>query len=257
MKKALISILLVATLLVAFIVPASAEAGALSANATFGEDKTTFTVNLVVENNPGFIAVTADAEYDKNVLTLKSANNGDIFESIFTPSPTLEDNPYKIIWMEATATEDIKTNGVLASYTFEIKNAAAEQTVIKFYISDSVNVKNEGDLPISACAFTVDLKNMTGKSETATQPTNSSKVETIGATDNSSNTESNQSESNDGTTITSPSDSVEDLDGTTQENGNRTTVTILTIVVILVLGGVITVVAIYLRKKSSAKSEEK
>lgn len=256
MKKALISILLVATLLVAFIVPASAEAGALSANATFGEDKTTFTVNLVVENNPGFIAVTADAKYDENVLTLKSANNGDIFESIFTPSPTLEDNPYKIIWMEATATEDIKTNGVLASYTFEIKNAAAEQTVIKFYISDSVNVKNEGDLPISACAFTVDLKNMTGKSETAIQPTDSSKVETIGATDNTSNTESNQTESNDGATITSPSDSVEDLDGKTQES-NHTVVTILTIVVILVLGGVITVVAIYLRKKSSAKSEEK
>jgi hypothetical protein len=256
MKKALISILLVATLLVAFIVPASAEAGALSANATFGEDKTTFTVNLVVENNPGFIAITADAEYDENVLTLKSANNGEIFESIFTPSRTLTDNPYKIIWMEATATEDIKTNGVLASYTFEIKNAAAEQTVIKFNISDSVNVKNEGNIPISGCSFTVDLKNMTGKSETATQSTNSSKVETIGATDNSSNTDSNQTESNDGTTITSPSDSIEDLDGKTQES-NHTVVTILTIVVILVLGGVITVVAIYLRKKSSAKSEEK
>ena len=249
MKKTLISIFLVAVMVLTFIIPASAAPGSLSANATFSG--TTFTVNLVVENNPGVISMTAKAAYDPSVLTLKSAKNGEIFESIFTPSETLEDNPYTIIWMDATASEDITTNGVLASYTFEVKkDAKVEQTEIKFNIAEAVNVDVKDAEGFKACTYTVDLKNMKGESKTDAELSVSSNDKTGTASeDTASKVENDKAGDN------SDSNKLE-VEDNTPEKADRTLVTILTIVAIVVLGGAVTAVAVISRKKS-AKGKDK
>ena len=238
MKKTLISIFLVAFMLVSFIIPASAESGSLGAKTTF--DGKTITVDLVVEGNPGIIAITAHADYDSNVLTLKSAKNGEIFESIFTPSQTLEENPYKIIWMDATASQDIKTNGVLATYTFEVKDDAAEQTEVKFSIAETVNVKNEDTTKFIPCTVKLDLKNMTSEAINESETTTSSSVATIGQSDDN---DTNQD------TTSNTAESENEI----VEKTNNSTLIILSIAAVVVLGGIVTVVAIYARKKSANK----
>ena len=89
MKKSLLTIILAIALLVTLVLPATAEGtGSLSTTAKLLEDGTSFVVELNVKNNPGIIALEAEVAYDSSVFRLKSAKNGEIFESIFTPSQT-------------------------------------------------------------------------------------------------------------------------------------------------------------------------
>ena len=140
MKKTLLPIFLSFILIFSLSSVVSAASGNLTAAGTLSKDGTSFTVDLSINNNPGFIAVTASVSYDDTVLKLTAADNGEIFESIFMPSEYLTVNPYKIIWMNATASKDIKTNAVLAKYTFEVLDSAAlGETEIKFNIDEVVN----------------------------------------------------------------------------------------------------------------------
>lgn len=285
MKKTLLPIFLSFILIFSLSSVVSAASGNLTAAGTLSKDGTSFTVDLSINNNPGFIAVTASVSYDDTVLKLTAADNGEIFESIFMPSEYLTVNPYKIIWMNATASKDIKTNGVLAKYTFEVLDSAAlGETEIKFNIDEVVNYEKTDTTSIKSCTFKINVDGISGAENTVS-------ADTENISDNSSaNASANNAATNSNTLVVKkpkPTDSSDEenisLEADTQEaitmvssdelatdgeigleeeeksskteesdkdKDTRSTVTIVTVAAILLAGVLITLIAIYFRKKS-------
>lgn len=303
MKKIIISILLVSVMLTTLIIPASAATGNLSATAKFSADKKTITVDLNLQKNPGIVSLIVDAEYDNKVLKLKSSENKEIFSSV-TPGPATN-NPYRLVWYELSA-EDITTNGVLATYTFEVlNNASVNASDIKFTAFDVVNAKFDDSSEINGCALKINLKDAVTENTPLKDSQSEKPAQNQSQTSSQSNASSNDAAANntatneqvyetepnntasqttnlDGSnsnTVSSADSALEETIGseTTEiesenqaeidtniqtdantenaksdkENNSRTLTTILTIAIILALGGCITFVAIYTRKKSS------
>lgn len=290
MKKTLLPIFLSFILIFSLSSVVSAASGNLTAGGTLSKDGTSFTVDLSINNNPGFIAVTASVSYDDTVLKLTAADNGEIFESIFMPSEYLTVNPYKIIWMNATASKDIKTNGVLAKYTFEVLDSAAlGETEIKFNIDEVVNYEKTDTTSIKSCTFKINVDGISEVDNTGDENTVSAGTENI--SDNSSaNASANNAATNSNTLVVKkpqPIDNSDEenisLEADTQEaitmvssdelatdgeigleeekksskteesdkdKDTRSTVTIVTVAAILLAGVLITLIAIYFRKKS-------
>jgi len=283
MKKILTSVLLVIVMLTALVLPASAATGNLTAVAMLSEDGTQFMVNLIVKNNPGIIAIEASVKYDAKVLKLKSATNGEIFESIFMTGPNKQAIPYEIIWMEATASEDIKTNGVLATYTFEVLNSAAlGKSQINFNITDVVNFKKDKSVNFTGCTFNINVKGVASDSQTSGQSSDSTVSDSTGtssvdeitndqtlvvqkpagdptssdsATDTSSLEDTSSEKTPDNKDNDDDNDDYDDNDDDLKNN-DRTLITLLTVGGVLLLGIGITIVALYFRKKST-KSDDK
>lgn len=249
MKKTLTAIFLTAVLLLLLVIPASAATGSLGTSAKLSDDGTSFTVDLIVKDNPGIIALTSKLTYDSKVFKLTAVKNGEIFDNIFMSSQNFSVNPYQNIWMEATAEEDIKTNGVLVSYTFEIlKNAPAGESEFKFEISDVVNHAKDSTTLFKGCSFKVNV----GANAAAQNITEEETIE-IQPPVTTSQTEITSSETESSFELTS-SDSETVDDETEKQNNDRTIVTVLTIVAVLVLGIGITLTALYFRKKSATKN---
>lgn len=253
MKKVLSAIILTVTMFFLIVLPASAETGSLSTNAKLSADGTSFTVELIVKDNPGVIALTGKVSYDDKAFKLTSVQNGEIFENIFMSSQNLSVNPYNTIWMEATAEEDIKTNGLLISYTFEIlKTAPMGESELKFEIADAVNNAQDSNVSFKGCSFKVKI----GEKSSAQNITDNEVIE-VQPSGNSSQPESSfdDSEQSSSSKIVASTDNVVD-DQVKEQNNDRITVTVLTIVAILVLGVAITLTAVYFRKKSAKGNNE-
>lgn len=269
MKKSLLSLLLAITMLVMLVLPASAATGSLTTAAKLSSDGTGFTVELIVKDNPGIIAMTGKLTYDSNVFKLTDVKNGEIFDSIFMSSQTMKVNPYQNIWMDATASEDIKTNGVLATYTFEVlKNAPIGESEIKFEITESVNFKKDSTSQFNGCSFKVNVKSNSGNSQSGASGSDSAansddKItndqtlnvqkplkDNTDTEDTSSNAQVSDETESEVTTIGEADDS--DTDNKDKLEGkDRTLITIITIAAVLVLGLAITFTALYFRKKSA------
>lgn len=269
MKKSLLSLLLVTTMLIMLVLPASAATGSLNASAKLNGDGTGFTVDITVKDNPGIIAMTGKVSYDSQVFKLKEVKNGEIFEGIFMSSQNKKVNPYQTIWMEATAEEDIKTNGVLATYTFEVlKNAPLGESEIKFEIAEVVNFKQDSSSQFTGCSFKVNVRSNSAEAESEPvtsissnsvsndQPLNVQKplVDNTADEDEASSevqsTEQTETTSSDvAVDMTENNDEYDDDEGDV-ENKDRTLVTLITIAVVLVLGLAVTFTALYFRKKS-------
>lgn len=285
MKKTLLSLLLAITMLILFAVPTFAAGGSLSATATTSEDGTSFTIDLVVNNNPGVIALTGKVSYDSKVVKLTSAKSGVVYETPFMTSQSLDVNPYQIIWMDATARKNNVTNGVLATYTFEVlKNAPNGESEIKFEVAEAVN-RDKGDVTFTPCSFKINVKGTVSEGESSLSATASGNVsastqnkipnnQTIivqkPLTDNTVNTNSTTSQTESatintestetdssiltigGSSETINSDYEDDFgeDGFEGSNNNRTVITIVVIAAVLALGLGVTATALYFRKKS-------
>lgn len=264
MKKIITIALAILTLAILLIFPVSAakedapEAGSLSAVTYVERSTTRFTVEVSVNDNPGFIAVSALAEYDEKVLKLIAADNGDIFSNIYMPGQTLEQNPYKMLWMEATSTENITTNGVLARYTFEVvDDAPLGNTEIKFLIDDYSNVTLDTEKPAFAgCSVKVNVK---GMSNTRPEEREDGKLAI-------SNDGANATYRGDSTVVTRKPPSIngapvssmpEDFDPNTvsqsetdqRDKMDQSIIIIVSVVAILVAGAALTLVIIFLKKK--------
>ncbi len=82
-------------------------------------------VTVSLKNNPGVIAVKFSISYDSAKMTLTGVSNGTIFEnSTFMAGKTLSAVPYTVYWEDALAEENYDADGVLVTYTFEIKDDA-------------------------------------------------------------------------------------------------------------------------------------
>ena len=283
MKKTLLSLLLAITMLVLLAVPTFAAGGNLSATATPSADGTSFTIDLIVNDNPGIIALTGKVIYDSKVVKLTSAKSGVVFENPFMTSQSLEVNPYQIIWMDATARKNNVTNGVLATYTFEVlKNAPNGESEIKFEIAEAVN-RDKGDVTFTPCSFKINVKGTvseeqstpansttSGSNSSTTQnkipnsqtievqkPLTDNTVSTESTTSKVENTESTTETDSSlltigGSSVPTASDYEDDFgeDGFEGSNNNRTVITIAVIAVVLALGLGVTATALYFRKKS-------
>lgn len=270
MKKSLLSLLLAITMLFMLVIPAFAATGSLSTSAKLNAEGTGFTVDVIVKDNPGIIALTGKVSYDSKVFKLKDVKNGEIFENIFMSSQTMSVNPYQNIWMDATAPEDIKTNGLLVTYTFEVlKNAPVGESEIKFEIAETVNFKKDNSSSFNGCSFKVNVKNNSAQS-TQSQAVNSNEnvtnnqtldvqkplvdntePEDEGVSSKVQSTENNELGSSEQTVGEQTPENEEPEDESEAENKDRTLVTIITIAAVVVLGLAITFTALYFRKKSA------
>lgn len=252
MKKTLSALFLAVTMLLLLALPASAATGSLSTSAKLSDDGTSFTVDLMVKDNPGIIALTGKLTYDSKAFKLTSVENGEIFESIFMSSQDYSVNPYQTIWMEATAGEDIKTNGVLVRYTFEIlKNAPAGESEFKFEISDTVNYAKESTALFKGCSFKVNVGSSSVAESITTDEVIEAQPSVISSQPDVTSSETDEPSSSE--TVSTDNETVEDE--AEKENNDRTTVTVLTILAVLVLGIGVTLTAVYFRKKSASENK--
>lgn len=160
MKKTAKSIFLFivsAMLIVGGVFSVSAAQGTLLADSPTAQIGGSFTLNVSLNNNPGVIALSASVEYDSKVLELTGVQNGAIFEDIYITSQKLTVNPYKVIWMDATAPENITKNGTLLKLNFRVlSTASVGSTAVKVTVDDSTRVDHT-KADFAACTASVKL----------------------------------------------------------------------------------------------------
>ncbi len=77
------------------------------------------TLTFSLENNPGFSYLSLTADYDSNLMTLKSASDKNLFGSgvDYVVGPSTAQKPYRMIW---SAADDVYGEGELLSLTFTV-----------------------------------------------------------------------------------------------------------------------------------------
>lgn len=250
MKKALSLLIVCFLLCIITATPVLAAEGKISAEITTN-DKTQnrITVELSIDNNPGFIAIQPRLEYDSKVLKLTSADNGEIFNGIYMKGQHQSAVPYDLIFMDATASENITKTGVLAKYTFEVISNVNE-TEIKLSINDvSIHGLGKNKPTFNGCSVTVKLSDVSTLPPAQNKPTvsNNEQSTTTSSVQNGNSiqngNQSNGNQSNDNQSNDNPQ--------STSNNGlsEKTIILIISLVAVVILGGAITGFAIYVKNK--------
>lgn len=95
----------------------------IAASKVTGQVGETVDVVISLENNPGFVSMMLDVEYDSTALKLMGINDpGLIGGSEHSSDYTL--NPYRLTWSNDTAPSNIMVNGNIVTLTFEILETA-------------------------------------------------------------------------------------------------------------------------------------
>ena len=124
MKKVL-SVFLVILISFSMITMAVAADPMISVSEVSGKKGDTVDVKIQINDNPGIISLRMFVNYDKDVLKLVKASNGDIFpETAATFGNDLTSNPYTLLWEDALSDQDYTENGTVAVLTFEILETA-------------------------------------------------------------------------------------------------------------------------------------
>lgn len=120
--------ILFAILFLLLSIPISVQAGEMpilsaeSAEGTVGE---VVSVNLVLPNNPGLIAMRIYAQYDSSTLRLLSVEDGGLFgDSAAFFGKDKSANPYTLYWADALSNVNHTKSGILATLTFLILDSA-------------------------------------------------------------------------------------------------------------------------------------
>ena len=125
MKKRTFAFLLSMAVIASLIIPSFAASvphlKAVSDDTVFDEGDT-FTIEVVLEENPGLGMLQFDVLYDTDVLTCTSVNADEILSQDGVLFAGNEDNEGKAS-LAAISTAEIKGNGILAKLTFSAKSA--------------------------------------------------------------------------------------------------------------------------------------
>lgn len=150
--------ILFAILFLLLSIPISVQAGetpilsAENAEGTVGE---VVSVNLVLSNNPGLIAMRIYAQYDSSTLRLLSVEDGGLFgDSAAFFGKDKSANPYTLYWADALSNVNHTKSGILVTLTFLILDSAAVGTSDILLTLDSEST------------FDVDLQNVTVQTQT-------------------------------------------------------------------------------------------
>ena len=102
----------------------------------------TFTLYVMMDNNPGLTGWLIDVAYDEDVLNLVSQTRGDAFaDGTFSFGPM--QSPTNALWTDFLSGVDYTNNGTLYILTFTVKeDAAFGMTVLQVYCRDQDNITN-------------------------------------------------------------------------------------------------------------------
>lgn len=110
-----------------------------------GKPGETVRVPIMIEKNPGIMAIGIDVAYDASVLELVGTEKGDIFTgNVFeVPSQNLTDNPYR--YTVTDATNEYSADGTLVTYIFKIKETAqpGKTTALELSIPFAYNLAEQ------------------------------------------------------------------------------------------------------------------
>ena len=143
MKKVFSVCLALVLLLACISVQASAEDtptfAAGNVEALPGE---TVEIPILIENNPGIVALSVNVSFDGNVLELQNASaTGSVFPAEgITFGGTYNTDSFNIIWYDATSTANYTDSGLIATLTFLVKEDApiGETSISVSYARSSV-----------------------------------------------------------------------------------------------------------------------
>ena len=162
-KQRMLSLLLAVCLLIATAPTALAvgDGGTFQVSDTAGEAGETVTVTVSVENNPGIIAAAMRIDYDSEKLELVAVQDEKLMVGTTTFSQNYMADPYYVSWNDALATEDTKSNGVLVTLTFRIREDCPSgdcEIGLSFRPGDVFN-KDLQNQPFTAVSGTVAVSN--------------------------------------------------------------------------------------------------
>lgn len=86
----------------------------------------TVDVQIELRNNPGIVSMQLDLTYDRSVLTLKNVEDSGLLGSS-AHNPNYNQWPYRLYWYDDTP-GDNRSNGTIATLTFEVAQGAREGT---------------------------------------------------------------------------------------------------------------------------------
>ena len=139
-KKRVVSLLLSLCLSLSLVVPALAAGATLKLKAP---DKLpaagkTFTVEVMLNGNPGINAAQLTLEFDKTVVKCTDAQAGTVLDGMMSAAnPDAPDGAM----VASAGTETVTANGVMAEFTFEVLKAGDPD----FTISNVIMAKEVGD----------------------------------------------------------------------------------------------------------------
>lgn len=107
-------------------------------------------VAIVLENNPGIVAMKLELSYDDTYLTLKKVNDMGVLGTYFGETNDLTDNPYTLCWADLETETDIAVNGTIAVLTFDIAKDApeGEYAIELSYNNELYEIMNVGLEPV-------------------------------------------------------------------------------------------------------------
>ncbi len=108
--------MLLAVILTFSVSAASPKVSLSDATTTRGS---TFTVDVKLDNNPGLIVLKASLKYNNEYFSVKSITDHDLLGDN-THSINYTSSPYIMLWANPLSTTDIKTNGKIATITFNV-----------------------------------------------------------------------------------------------------------------------------------------
>ena len=169
-KRKWISLLLALAMMLSLLPTGTIAADAANvcvggANVNAGE---TFSVDISIENNPGFANFQLKVVYDQSMLELKAIDDS---SEDFILRSELVSNPEEGILSTAAAKDNTK-NGVIATLTFEAKSAAKGKTTVSVQPveTEAAALKNYGfsnaaksEVPVTFVPGTVTVKASTAE----------------------------------------------------------------------------------------------
>lgn len=143
------------------ITPTFAASSTLSVSSASGNPGDIIDIAVNIENNPGISAFTLKLDFDKARLTPVSVTRGDVVASGDVTSNMDNTSDYEslnfisVLWVN---TADVKTDGVLFSVKFKIKDNAYGQAALTlpYEIGDTTN-QNFDDIPFDIVNGTVSI----------------------------------------------------------------------------------------------------
>lgn len=154
----LTSIILICT--VCFIPSSAAGSGSLAMSSASGKQGDSVTLNINLTANPGLATMSLQVEYDTGALTLTGVSDSKLLSG--TDLSSVYNSPYKITWIDSSKSDNKKT-GIIASFTFKIKdNAKVGNTSVKLIFLESYDSNlNENSFSATPGNITVNCKTHT------------------------------------------------------------------------------------------------
>ena len=87
-----------------------------------------FTLDVLVENNPGILGMSLIVEYDEDILTLVEAENGTAMSKLSFTKPGIFKSGAMFLWDGVELSEDDVRDGAILTLTFEAMDIAVDTT---------------------------------------------------------------------------------------------------------------------------------